>query len=118
MEKIVMKNVFYDRPRNEEPKEQPKKYATIDYDDEAIILSNLLDDVYVHDYSYMMSDDERTYRYGKRNQDKILEAIDVLIVELRVDAVSLCKQLLECRGEQYTDGLTHRTIKGWFAQYM
>ena len=112
-----MKNVFYDRPQNE-PKKQPKKYSTIDYDDEAIILSNLLDDVYVHDFSYMMSDDERTYRYGKRNQDKILEAIDVLIVELRVDAVSLCKQLLECRSEQYTDGLTHRTIKGWFSQYM
>lgn len=117
MEKITMKNVTYDRPQNV-PTEQPKKYATIDHDDEAVILSNLLDDVYVHDYSYMMSDDERTYRYGKHNQDKILEAIDVLIVELRVEPIVLCKQLLECRPEQYKDGLTHRTIKGWFAQYM
>lgn len=117
MEKIVMKNVFYDRPQNE-PKEQPKKYATIDHEDEAIILSNLLDDVYVHDFSYMMSDDPKVYTRGKRHQDQILESIDVLIVELRVDAVGLCRQLLSSRPEQYTDGLTHRTIKGWFSQYM
>ena len=53
MEKIIMKNVFYDTPQDKV--EQPKRpvFATIEHEDEAIILSNLLDDVYVHDYSYV-----------------------------------------------------------------
>jgi hypothetical protein len=117
-EKIVMKNVFYDRPQGQV--EQPKRevFATIEHEDEAIILSNLLDDVYVHDYSYMMSDDAKAYERGKRNEDKIKKGIDILVFDLKNDPITLLKQLLECRSEQFIDGLTHRIIKSWFAIYM
>lgn len=94
-----------------------KKYSTMIHD-EAIILSDLLDSVYVHDYSYMMSDDMRAWERGKNNERHIKDLIDILITELYVKPIDLLKQLLECKAEQYTDGLTHNTIKGWFAIYM
>jgi hypothetical protein len=117
-EKIIMKNVFYDIPRGQV--EQPKRpvFATIEHEDEAIILSNLLDDVYVHDYSYAMSDDAKVYERGKRHESRIEKAIDILVFDLKNDPITLLKQLLECRGEQFIDGLTHKTIKSWFAKYM
>lgn len=98
------------------------KFSTMVHD-EAIVLSNLLDSVYVHDYSYMMSDDMRVWERGRNNERHIKDLIDILITELRVKPITLLKQLLECRSEQYNDnkggdGLTHRVIKGWFAIYM
>lgn len=99
-----------------------KKYSTMIHD-EAVILSDLLDSVYVHDYSYMYSDDNRAWERGRNNERHIKDLIDVLITELYVKPIDLLKQLLECRAEQYNDnkdgdGLTHRVIKGWFAIYM
>jgi hypothetical protein len=98
------------------------KYSTMVHD-EPIILSELLDSVYVHDYSYMMSDDTRAWERGKNHERHIKNLIDILVTELCVDPIVLLKQLLECRSEQYNDnadgdGLTHRHIKGWFAIYM
>ena len=113
-EKIIWKNVY----KMEQPVvEQPKVYATMVHD-EAIVLSDLLDSVYVHDYSYMYSDDNRAFKRGQSNERHIKDLIDILITELYVKPIDLLKQLLECRAEQYTDGLTHRVIKGWFAIYM
>jgi hypothetical protein len=117
-EKIVMKNVFYDRPQGQAQEPKRPVFATIEHEDEAIILSNLLDDVYVHDYSYAMSDDARVYERGKRNEDRIKKGIDILVFHLKNDPIVLLKQLLECRAEQFIDGLTHRVIKSWFAIYM
>ncbi len=93
------------------------RYSTMVHD-EPIILSDLLDSVYVHDYSYMMSDDMRAWERGRNHERHIKDLIDILITELYVKPIDLLKQLLECRSEQYTDGLTHRVIKGWFAIYM
>ncbi len=113
-----MKNVFYDTPQDKV--EQPKRevFATIEHEDEAIILSNLLDDVYVQDYSYIMSDDAKVYERGKRHEARIEKAIDILVFHLKNDPITLLKQLLECRSEQFIDGLTHKTIKSWFTKYM
>lgn len=93
------------------------KFATMVHE-EPIILSNLLDAVYVHDYSYMMSDDDRTWTRGNNHEKQIESMIDTLITDLCVDPVDLCKQLLACRSEQYADGLTHRVIKSWISSYM
>ena len=113
-EKIIWKNVY----KMEQPVvEQPKVYATMVHD-EAIVLSDLLDSVYVHDYSYMYSDDNRTFKRGQNSERHIKDLIDILITELYVKPIDLLKQLLECRAEQFSDGLTHRVIKGWFAIYM
>ena len=113
-EKITWNNVY----KMEQPiVEQPKVYATMVHD-EAIVLSDLLDSVYVHDYSYMMSDDMRAWIRGNSNERHIKDLIDILVTELYVKPIDLLKQLLECRAEQYNDGLTHRVIKGWFAIYM
>lgn len=113
-EKITWKNLVMP---THEPIEKPKVYSTMIHD-EAIILSDLLDSVYVHDYSYMMSDDMRAWTRGNSNEKHIKDLIDILVTELYVKPIDLLKQLLECRAEQYTDGLTHRVIKGWFAIYM
>jgi hypothetical protein len=113
-QKLVWPNIY----KMEQPIiEKPKTYATMIHD-EPIILSDLLDSVYVHDYSYMMSDDKRVWERGKNNERHIKNLIDILITELYVKPIDLLKQLLECRSEQHTDGLTHRVIKGWFAIYM
>ena len=113
-EKITWNNVY----KMEQPiVEKPKVYSTMIHD-EAIILSDLLDSVYVHDYSYMMSDDMRAWTRGNSNEKHIKDLIDILVTELYVKPIDLLKQLLECRAEQYNDGLTHRVIKGWFAIYM
>jgi hypothetical protein len=113
-QKIVWPNIY----KMEQPIiEKPKTYATMIHD-ETIILSDLLDSVYVHDYSYIMSDDMRAWTRGNSNECHIKDLIDILITELCVKPIDLLRQLLECRSEQYTDGLTHKTIKGWFAIYM
>ena len=91
-------------------------YATMLFD-ESETLSNLLDLVYVHDYSYMMSDDDRVWTRGHENERQIAELIDILITDLRNDKETLKNQLLECRKEQYPDGLTHRIINTWFLRY-
>ena len=113
-EKIVWNNLIM--PKSE-PIAKAKEYTTMVYD-EAIVLSDLLDRVYVHDYSYMMSDDLGAWERGKNNERYIKELIDVLVTQFCVNPIDLVKQLLECRSEQYTDGLSHRIIKGWFAIYM
>lgn len=87
---------------------------TIDRD---AVLSDLLDDIYVHDYSYMMSDDPRVYNRGRLNETKIKSTIDIMIMLKGFKSFDLLKQSLEIRDEQYDDGLTHKTIKRWYAPY-
>lgn len=81
------------------------------------VLSDLLDEIYVHDYSYMMSDDERHFDRGRRHEVKIKSMIDIMIMLKEYKPLDLLKQSLEARAEQYVDGLTHKIIKQWYAPY-
>lgn len=71
-----------------------------------------------HDYSHMFSDDHRSWEAGMRSQKEIEAKIHALCGIHREDAEGLYKECLGIRDEQYIDGLTHKTIKGWFSTYI
>ncbi len=82
------------------------------------IHSDLLDMVQQHDYSYMYSDDHRSWESGMRYEKEIQAKIHALCGIHREDADGLYKEVIGIVQEQYTDGLTHKTIKGWFTPYI
>ncbi len=82
------------------------------------IHSDLLDMVQQHDYSYMYSDDHRSWESGMRYEKEIQAKIHALCGIHREDADGLYKEVIGIVQEQYTDGLTHKTIKGWFKPYI
>jgi hypothetical protein len=82
------------------------------------ILNQYFDMIKKHDYSYMYSDDSRWYNSGDRSEKQIMELIHVLCTIVRVDAERLLEDSLYEVNEQYTDGLTHKTIRGWFDAYV
>ena len=79
---------------------------------------DLLKMVQSHDYSYMMSDDHRSWESGMRYEKEIQAKIHALCSIHKEDAVALLEDCLNIRPEQYIDGLTHRVIKSWFAPYV
>jgi len=79
---------------------------------------DLLDMVRKHDYSYMYSDDHRAWESGMRYEKEIQAKIHALCAIHKEDAYSLIAECLDTRSEQYTDGLTHKVIKGWFKPYI
>ena len=79
---------------------------------------DLLDMVRKHDYSYMYSDDHRSWESGMRYEKEIQAKIHALCAIHREDAYSLVAECLDIRPEQYRDGLTHKVIKGWFKPYI
>jgi len=82
------------------------------------IKQDLLDMVQKHDYSYMMSDSHSSWESGMRYEKEIQAKVHALCAIHREDAYSLVAECLDSRDEQYRDGLTHKTIKGWFAPYI
>ena len=82
------------------------------------IKSDLLVQVVRHDYSYMMSDDHRSWSSGMRVEKEIQAKIHSLCGIHREDAIALLDECLSVRSEQYVDGLTHKVIKGWFNPYI
>ncbi len=82
------------------------------------IHSDLLDMVQQHDYSYMYSDDHRSWESGMRYEKEIQAKIHALCGIHREDADGLYKEVIGIVQEQYRDGLTHKTIKGWFKPYI
>jgi hypothetical protein len=82
------------------------------------IRTDLLDMVYKHDYSYMMSDSHNVWEAGMRYEKEIQAKVHALCAIHREDADSLYKECLSTRPEQYIDGLTHKVIKGWFKPYI
>jgi len=82
------------------------------------MISELLQRVERHDYSYMMSDDHRSWSAGTKSEKEIEQLIHSLCGIMRVDAYGLLSDCLEVRDEQYRDGLTHKVIKGWFRTYI
>ncbi len=79
---------------------------------------DLMDMVQKHDYSYMMSDSHNVWEAGMRAENSIKAKIHALFTYHREDMEQLYKDCLEARPEQYTNGLTHSTIKSWFTTYI
>ena len=79
---------------------------------------DLLDMVRKHDYSYMYSDDHRSWESGMRHEKEIQAKIHALCSIHKEDAVALLEDCIAIRPEQYRDGLTHKVIRGWFAPYI
>lgn len=82
------------------------------------MINELLDRVEKHDYSYMFSDDHRSWMGGTKSEKMIEQLIHGLCSVMKVDAMELLNDCLEVRSEQYTDGLTHKIIRGWFSNYI
>ena len=49
------------------------------YNEESKLYTEFLNEVKVHDYSYMMSDDDRVYSRGRNNEKQIQEKLHALI---------------------------------------
>ena len=79
---------------------------------------DLLKMVQSHDYSYMMSDDHRSWASGLRHEKEIQAKIHALCAVHREDAQALLDDCIAIRPEQYIDGLTHKTIRNWFSSYI
>ena len=82
------------------------------------IAVDLLKMVQRHDYSYMYSDDHRSWESGMRYEKEIQAKIHALCSIHKEDAVALLEDCIAIRPEQYIDGLTHKVIRGWFAPYI
>lgn len=82
------------------------------------IHNELIDMVLKHDYSYMYSDSHSVWQAGVKYEKEIQAKIHALCAVHREDAQSLLDECLTEREEQYTDGLTHRIIRGWFKPYV
>jgi len=88
------------------------------YDEESKLYNQFLDEVINHDYSHMFSDDDRAWRAGNQSEKHIKEKLHALITICRYDAEELLEECISQRDEQYTDGLTHKTIRNWFKPYV
>jgi hypothetical protein len=93
------------------------------YDEESKLHIEFMSEVKLHDYSYMMSDDDRVYNRGRNNEKQIQEKLHALINICRYDASDLLDEVLTEVKQEYNDkdsngdDLTHRVIKGWFKPY-
>ena len=79
---------------------------------------DLLDMVQKHDYSHMMSDSHSAWEAGMLSENDIKRKIHSLFLYHREDMYQLYEDCIAIRPEQYTDGLTHKVIKGWFSTYI
>ena len=82
------------------------------------VLERYFNAIQKHDYSYMFADDDRSWRAGVASEDEIKQFIHSLINVCSEDAEQLLEDSLYEVTEQYTDGLTHRTIRSWFVGYV
>ena len=94
------------------------------YNEESKLHIEFMDEVKTHDYSYMMSDDDRAYSSGRNNEKQIQEKLHALISICKYDANDLLDEVITEVKQQYNDvdtngnDLTHRVIRGWFSQYI
>ena len=93
------------------------------YNEESKLYGEFMDEVKRHDYSYMMSDDDRVYSSGRSVEKQIEEKLHALINICRYDASDLLDEVLTEVKQQYNDvdengnDLTHRVIRSWFKPY-
>jgi hypothetical protein len=94
------------------------------YDEESKLHIEFMDEVKTHDYSYMMSDDDRAYDGGRNTEKQIQEKLHALIGICKYDGHDLLDEVLTEVKQQYNDvdkngnDLTHRVIRGWFEPYL
>jgi len=94
------------------------------YEVESKLYSEFMNEVKVHDYSYMMSDDDRAYGSGRNTERQIKEKLHALISICRYDGHDLLDEVISLVPQRYNDvdengnDLTHRVIRGWFSQYV
>jgi len=82
------------------------------------MLNQYFDMIKRHDYSYMYSDDHRSWSAGTKSEKRIEEMVHALCTIVRVDAERLLEDSLSEVEEGFVDGLTHKTIKSWFKPYI
>lgn len=95
----------------------PNEFTTDRLSEDSLI-NQYFDMIKGHDYSYMFSDDNRSWLAGTKSEKQIKELIHSLISICKVDAEQLYEDSLSEVTEQYVDGLCHRIIKGWFNDYL
>lgn len=94
------------------------------YSEESKLYSEFIDEVKVHDYSYMMSDDHNVYMNGRNKEKQIQEKLHALINICRYDGHDLLDEVISLVPQRYLDAdingndLTHRVIRGWFEPYV
>ena len=94
------------------------------YNEESKLYSEFLNEVKSHDYSYMMSDDDRVYGSGRNKEKQIQEKLHALINICRYDGHDLLDEVISSVPQRYLDAdingndLTHRVIRGWFEPYV
>ena len=94
------------------------------YSEESKLYSEFMDEVKVHDYSYMMSDDHNVYMNGRNKEKQIQEKLHALINICRYDGHDLLDEVISLVPQRYLDAdvngndLTHRVIRGWFEPYV
>jgi hypothetical protein len=75
-----------------------------------------------HDYSYMMSDDDRVWQNGAK-AEKYIQSLIEKMIENGANVFSLKLRTLTEVPQQFTDAdsngndLTHRVIRGWFVKF-
>ena len=93
------------------------------YNEESKLYNEFMDDVRVHDYSYMMSDSHNVYMAGRNKEKQIEEKLHALINICKYDAFDLLDEVISAVPQRYNDvdsngnDLTHRVIRGWFKPY-
>jgi hypothetical protein len=114
---------FAQHLKNENMKNNNDAFINDAYNEESKLYGEFMDEVKRHDYSYMMSDDDRVYRNGRSVERQIEEKLHILISVCRYDADDLLDRVLSLVKQEYNDrdsngdDLTHRVIKGWFKTY-
>ena len=91
---------------------------TVDAYNENSMLNEYYDAILKHDYSYEYSDDMGYWRAGKSSERRIVELVHALCGIIRCDAERLLEDSLTYVSEGYADGLTHRTIRNWFTNFV
>ena len=95
----------------------PNEFTTDTLSEDSLI-NQYFDMIKGHDYSYMYSDDNRSWLSGTKSEKQIKELLHALISVCRVDAERLLEDSISEVKEQCIDGLTHKVIKGWFDNYI
>jgi hypothetical protein len=103
-------------------RELQRQADVIDANNQSKFFDEFIVCVKKHDYSYMMSDDDRVWRNGMEAEKHIQSLIEKLI-SFGYNAHSLKLRTLDEVKQQYNDvdsngnDLTHRVIRNWFAKY-